>query len=112
MFYQVTGKRKRKKNNRYGETNEDVNKDDYFDDESGSDESNVNPTRESVASVSEANTSKDEFQSTQSKRTQISRIEAKLDDIKDVVLKVQRMIISLMTKSAGVDISSISKFES
>lgn len=48
---------------------------------------------------------KDDSQNTPSSNvstTQISRLEAKLDDVKEVVLKIQRMVISLTTNTGSV----------
>lgn len=97
---------------RFGKSSDDVNKDGYFDDDGEDDvyvdsESSFEPKS---GRSSETNSSKNDSLIGKSKiepRTQMARIEAKLDIVIDTVQKIQRTIISMATNPTTVDVSNV-----
>lgn len=81
---------------RYGKTSDDVNKDNYFDDddENLDDDSSIEKQSESTSETSSSNDDSQLENSGIKPQTQISRIEAKLDVLTDVIHKIHRMMIS------------------
>lgn len=107
-FQQPTRKRKRTQPDRLGQNSADENKDGYFEDESGTSGSTYSPS-ESEDDDQTSETSSSKSIKKPALRTQMSRMEAKLDGVFDVMKQIQRMIISLTTNSSSVDASGTSK---
>lgn len=103
IYYQHNGnqnKRTRTCRN-LGESSSKVNKDHFF--ENDSERETLNTSSPEVFEISNSENSLPKETSNDCsatvQRAQISRIEAKLDHIKDVMLKIQHMVISLATSS-------------
>lgn len=98
----------RKKPDRYGQSDDIPNKDHFFDDASSQ-----NSSTDSIEYIDA--TEKDSYKADESRddsytnilRNQISRVEAKLDNVKDIINQLQRMVIALMNGSRTVAESSI-----
>lgn len=105
LFQQPNNKRKRTQPERLGKNSADENKDGYFQNDSGS---SYSPSEsEDDEKSSEASSSKSiRPVKKPALRTQMSRMEAKLDGVIDVVKQIQRMIISLTTNSSSGNTSS------
>lgn len=93
---------------RLGQNSADENKDGYFEDESGTSGSTYSPS-ESEDDDQTSKTSASKSIKKPALRPQMSRMEAKLDGLIDVMKQIQRMIISLTTNSSSVDASSTCK---
>lgn len=102
-MFQAKRKRKLTKIDRYGQTDEDVNKDNFFD-ESETDASEHNESSYELSNdddcvmVEEGKNTK----STISVKKQIAQVEAKLDGVTLSVQKILRMVISLTTNRTDV----------
>lgn len=102
-MFQAKRNRKRTKIDRYGQTDEDVNKDNFFD-ESETDASEHNESSYELSNdddcvmVEEGKNTK----STISVKKQIAQVEAKLDGVTLSVQKILRMVISLTTNRTDV----------
>lgn len=84
--------------NRFGQNSDDVNKDGFFDDSQSEKSSNELSSDDDSILVNEHKTTK----STTALRTQVARIEAKLEDVSSMVQKIVRMVISLTTNRTSV----------
>lgn len=96
----------RKKPDRFGQGDGSPNKDHFFDDESTNHSDSDEYSSGSEIDSSKADKSRD-VNSTNILRNQISRVEAKVDDVIDIVKQLQRMIISLNNGSRAVTSISI-----
>lgn len=97
FLFQFDSKRKRKKTNRYGNTGEDVNMDDYFDD-LDTDKSHESDEDFAVADMDNG----DKEKTATVREINIAQIEAKLDMVSLDVQKILRMVISLTSNRASV----------
>lgn len=101
----LNGKRSRKAPTRYGKGSDSVNKDDLFDctsDDSVDDDDSVEvvenenrPIKKRTRSGDTKSSTKQADRSETAPQTQISRLEAKLDIVIQMIQKMQRSIISL-----------------
>lgn len=108
-----TVKRRRVATDRFGTSSDSVNKDGYFDD-NGGDLSDGDPDENSSHSLDNHlgppngySPSKDVIEIGSDSRKQVSRMEAKLDSVIEIMHKIQRTIISLSINSANPEAGDV-----
>lgn len=93
-LFQTKSKRKRCKTKRYGQTDDEVNKDDFFDDsqsENSTNDISMDDDDSTVATNCKNTNSATDLQ------TQLAKVEAKIEDVSSAVQKILRMVISMTT---------------
>lgn len=94
FLFQTKGKRKRIKTKRYGQTDDEVNRDEYFDDSESENSTNEITIDDDDSTVA---TNCNNTNLATALQTQLAKVEAKVEDVSSTVQKILRIVISLTT---------------